>query len=97
MGYNRGSVSDLTFSGSHIDIQIETYYCGCCGPDTDYESMPIEYLWDEKWQEEVPKILAKRKEQEKLKAAQQKKREQERIAAAERKKLAELKAKYEEE
>ncbi len=97
MGYNRGSVSSLEFNSGTIGITIETYHCGCCGPDTDYESMPIEYLWDTEWQAEVPKILAERKKQEKLKEAQQQKRAQERARVAELKKLAELKAKYEEE
>lgn len=97
MGHERGYVSELEFNCGHIIISIETYYCGCCGPDHDSESMPIEYLWDEDWQKEIPAILAERKKQKELKEAQQKKRAEERAREAELKKLAELKAKYEKE
>lgn len=90
-------MAGIEFYSGTIEISIETYYCGCCGPDHDTENMPIHYLWDVEWQKEIPNILAERKAQKEREEAQQKERAEARRREAELKKLAELKAKYEED
>lgn len=64
------------------EIEITTYYsnCGCCGPDYEYYTIPISYLWDEDWKkkETVKRDTAKaetEKRRAKEKAEEAKKRE----------------------
>ena len=55
------------------EIEVTTYYsnCGCCGPDYEYYTIPINYLWDEDWKK---KETAKR-DTEKAAAAKRRAKE----------------------
>ncbi len=93
-GMERGGATDITFEGDMIEFQWEAYYCGCCGPDTEYMSMPISYLWDKDWQEHAKKEIARKKEERKQREEADKVKRAAAQEAAERKKLEELQAKY---
>lgn len=97
LGHRRASITRLEYDLERIGIRYETSNCSCCQPDTDYESMPTRYLWDDDWEKEIDQIIAKRKKDEQEK----KERDRKRAEAANRKRelnqLAALKAKYEKE
>ena len=96
MGHRRCNISSMDWCNGNIDLGIEIYHCSCCGPDYARESMPVEYLWDEDWKQEMDKLSEERKETvaKKRKAELQKYKDDEK--AKELKQLAALQAKYKE-
>ena len=94
-GNERASITNIDWNYDTIDIEGEEYYCSCCGPDYCSATMPIRYLWEPNWREEV-----EQKQMERNLAALEKRRLEEERAKKERKEqelkqLAILKAKYE--
>lgn len=59
--------------------------------------MPIRYLWDENWKQEIDGIIAARKAEEKQKEEERKRQAEEAQRKNELTQLARLKAKYEQE
>ena len=94
-GNGDGYSSDIEYGGSHISYVWNVSRCGCCPPDYESGNMPVKYLWDDNWLEEV---LAEQKRKEE--AAERKAigaAEKARIAKEkrEREKYEELKRKFE--
>lgn len=94
-GHGRASITDIDWNYDTIDIAGEEHYCSCCSPDYVSVTMPIRYLWEPNWQEEV-----RQQQLERNLAAIEKKRLADEKAAKDKKErelkqLADLKAKYE--
>jgi hypothetical protein len=90
----RGSIERIEFTGNDsIEITYDDYRCGCS--DINTEIMPIEYLWDENWQDKIPQILEERRLHAERAEAEIERRREEGNRADELKQLAKLKAKYE--
>lgn len=89
---------DISFDENFVSFRIETSRCGCCS-DTDYDSFPIEYLWEKESLEKMKEDLRKEKEkEEKAKKEKEKREERKRKKEKEendRKQYEELKKKFE--
>lgn len=63
-----------------ISFETEYSYCGCCSNDIDYHTLPLSYLWEDDWKEQVQakrdtEKVEKEKRLKKKKAEEKKKRE----------------------
>ena len=93
-GISGYSVNRKFGGGRTIGIEYETRYCSCCSPETDWEYMPIEYLWDKDLEKELNEIEKQRKVKEQKLLKQQKFKREAETKARDLKQLAKLKAKY---
>lgn len=80
---NEGTV-DVEADGITGEISFETEYsyCGCCSNDIDYHTLPLSYLWEDDWKEQVQTKRDKEKaETEKRRAKEKAKQKKEREKA----------------
>lgn len=98
LGHTRAWITRLDFEGGDtICINYEASHCSCCPPDHESEYMPIRYLWDENWEEEIDGIIAKRKAKAEREEAERKRKAEEAQRQRDLDQLAKLKAKYDTE
>ena len=90
-----GYVKSVKIDGDKIHIETETSYCSCCSPEWDEFWLPMRYLYEDSWAEEIQAELDE--EQRKLDEAKREKEAEKAKLAAEKERILydELKAKYE--
>jgi hypothetical protein len=71
--------------------------CGCCSDEYESYDIPISYLWDPDWQQDLRKELNKRNLEALKKKAEEKKEQERKAKEAEYKRFLELKEKFDEE
>lgn len=89
-----GNSSDSMMNGT-IEIRTETYYCGCCGPEPGYYSLPISYLWEEDWIEKEKEKRALAEQKRKEKAEKERIKKEEEMKEARYRRYLELKKEFE--
>lgn len=95
------SLQEIDFACDEITGDIEmcfnVSYCGCCGPDYETFTVPIDYLWDENWME---REKAKRKEDQRIRdkeKAERKKKEKKEAAERRYQQYLAMKEEYKDE
>lgn len=93
VGGSKESVNSIDLDEDGLSIET-TYYC-CGSSETDYYTMPIEYLMKENWREIELERQADEKEAKRLQAEADERKRKEEAERKEYEKFLELKEKYE--
>jgi hypothetical protein len=89
---NSASISEIDFSENNIYISWSNYYSG----DADYgtEEIPIEYLWEEDWEEKLRLEIEEERRQKEEQSKEQARISKEQQEQEERRLFEQLKMKY---
>jgi len=89
------TIDSVTIDGEYIEVEGRNYsHCGCCGDDYESYEIPISYLWNPDWREDLREELTKRNLEALKKKEAEKKEKERKDKEAEYKRFLELKEKF---
>lgn len=90
-GKHSNYINEIEYYSEVIDISYDASACGCCS-DTEHLQMPIEYLWEDGWEEKARvHIEDKQRRQKRIDDLKTLRDEEDRISAKAKKDLTDYK------
>lgn len=92
----QGYVDKMEYDSTNVEIEtIVESRCSCCSDETNYYSFPVDYLFNEKWQEILRNQIQEKKEKEEKWKQEKLQKEIEEREKREREQYEKLKEKFE--